>query len=234
MRTTALDEETCLPTSPTAEIPGVCRRVRELREEMGWTQDDVAQRTGVSRDSVGRIERGQLPDPIFLGELARVARVSCDWLILGSEEVSAGDEAKLFAELGDTLERLKDLAEKSLETRMGAVSKKLDLRPDHHRLIRKYEQMGESRRRCLLQIADKFAEEADKEIARKHGKRLQERGQRPPEREQEAVKVTECETREASERQARYAEIHHDALSERKAEWDEGRRRDPAFVFSDG
>ncbi len=97
-----------------AEIPGVCRRVRELREGMRWTQDDLARRTGVSRDSVGRIERGQLPDPIFLGALARAAVVSCDWLILGSDEVSAGDEARLFAELRDTLERLKDLAEKSL------------------------------------------------------------------------------------------------------------------------
>ncbi|MDF1554447.1 MAG: helix-turn-helix domain-containing protein [Deferrisomatales bacterium] len=165
-RTTTLGEETCLPPSATAEIPGVCRRVRELRAEMGWTQDDVARRTGVSRDSVGRIERGQLPDPIFLGELSRVACVSCDWLILGSEEASAGDEAKLFAELGDTLERLKDLAEKSPEARMEPVSKRLDLRPDHHRLIRKYEQMGEQRRRYFLEIADKFAEEAGKDVGR--------------------------------------------------------------------
>lgn len=97
-RTTALDEETLQEetrpsSSPMAEIPGVSRRVRKLREEMGWTQDNVARRTGVSRDSVGRIERGQLPDPIFLGEFSRAARVSCDWLILGSEEVSVGDEA---------------------------------------------------------------------------------------------------------------------------------------------
>ncbi|MBE0618863.1 MAG: helix-turn-helix domain-containing protein [Proteobacteria bacterium] len=59
--------------------------MRETRERMGWSQSELAERTGVSRDTVGRIERGQLPDSEFLGTLSGVAKVSCDWLVLGRD-----------------------------------------------------------------------------------------------------------------------------------------------------
>lgn len=102
-------------------LPEVCRRVRETRERMGWSQSELAERTGVSRDTVGRIERGQLPDAEFLGTLSGVAEVSCDWLVLGREtrygqggERVAPDESVLagviegveteLRELGVTLE----------------------------------------------------------------------------------------------------------------------------------
>ncbi|MDW7712554.1 MAG: helix-turn-helix domain-containing protein [Deferrisomatales bacterium] len=95
--------------------------MRETRERMGWSQAELAERTGVSRDTLGRIERGQLPDAEFLGTLSGVARVSCDWLVLGREtrygqagERAAPDESVLagviegveteLRELGVTLE----------------------------------------------------------------------------------------------------------------------------------
>ncbi|MDF1556468.1 MAG: helix-turn-helix transcriptional regulator [Deferrisomatales bacterium] len=59
--------------------------MRETREKMGWSQAELAERTGVSRDTVGRIERGQLPDAVFLGSFSELAGVSCDWLVLGRE-----------------------------------------------------------------------------------------------------------------------------------------------------
>ncbi|MDW7710086.1 MAG: helix-turn-helix transcriptional regulator [Deferrisomatales bacterium] len=59
--------------------------MRETRERLGWSQAELAERTEVSRDTVGRIERGQLPDPVFLGKLSEEAGVSCDWLVLGRE-----------------------------------------------------------------------------------------------------------------------------------------------------
>jgi transcriptional regulator with XRE-family HTH domain len=52
---------------------------------MGWSQAELAERTDVSRDTVSRIERGQVPDAVFLGRLSEAAGVSCEWLVLGRE-----------------------------------------------------------------------------------------------------------------------------------------------------
>jgi putative transcriptional regulator len=37
--------------------PGIHNRVRELREERGWTQQQLADAVGVSRQSINSIER---------------------------------------------------------------------------------------------------------------------------------------------------------------------------------
>jgi putative transcriptional regulator len=37
--------------------PGVLNRVKELRSERGWTQEQLAQAVGVSRQSINSIER---------------------------------------------------------------------------------------------------------------------------------------------------------------------------------
>ena len=56
------------------------KRLPARRERLGWSQAELAERTKVSRDTVGRIERGRLregqqvallPSRIPLGERAR-------------------------------------------------------------------------------------------------------------------------------------------------------------------
>ena len=39
--------------------PGVVNRVKELRGERGWTQEELAKATGVSRQSINSIERNR-------------------------------------------------------------------------------------------------------------------------------------------------------------------------------
>ncbi len=39
--------------------PGVRNRVRELRVERGWTQEELAEAVGVSRQSINSIERNR-------------------------------------------------------------------------------------------------------------------------------------------------------------------------------
>lgn len=39
--------------------PGVVNHVRELRTARGWTQEQLAQATGVSRQSINSIERNR-------------------------------------------------------------------------------------------------------------------------------------------------------------------------------
>jgi len=38
---------------------GVINRVKEIRQELGLTQEDLAEKAGVSRQSISSIERGR-------------------------------------------------------------------------------------------------------------------------------------------------------------------------------
>jgi len=50
----------------------VPRAIRHLRRRLGWRQQDLAERSGVSRESISRIERGALRG-VSLGTIERVA-----------------------------------------------------------------------------------------------------------------------------------------------------------------
>jgi putative transcriptional regulator len=53
--------------------PNVTNRVKELRTERGWTQQDLAEAVGVSRQSVNSIERNRYVPSLPLAlEFARV------------------------------------------------------------------------------------------------------------------------------------------------------------------
>jgi putative transcriptional regulator len=52
---------------------GVRNRVRELRDERGWTQQELADKVGVSRQSINSIERGRyVPSLVLALTFARV------------------------------------------------------------------------------------------------------------------------------------------------------------------
>jgi transcriptional regulator with XRE-family HTH domain len=49
---------------------GIARRLARLRAERGWSLDEIADRTGISRATLSRIERGELsPTAAMLGKL---------------------------------------------------------------------------------------------------------------------------------------------------------------------
>jgi putative transcriptional regulator len=55
--------------------PALHNRVRELRQARNWTQEDLAARTGVSRQSINSIERDRyIPSLPLALTLARVFR----------------------------------------------------------------------------------------------------------------------------------------------------------------
>ena len=59
--------------------PGVQNRVKELRVERGWTQEQLAEAVGVSRQSINSIERNRYIPSLPLALLfARVFGVSTD------------------------------------------------------------------------------------------------------------------------------------------------------------
>ena len=59
--------------------PGVHNRVKELRAERGWTQQQLADAVGVSRQSINSIERNRYVPSLVLALLfARVFACSTD------------------------------------------------------------------------------------------------------------------------------------------------------------
>lgn len=64
-------------------VPGVVNRVKELRLQRGWTQEELAEAVGVSRQSINSIERNRYVPSLPLALLfARVFRVSTDEIFM--------------------------------------------------------------------------------------------------------------------------------------------------------
>lgn len=56
-------------------------RIRKRRKELGWTQRELAYRTGISQVFLCNIEKGkQVPSIVIALKLAAVLQVSLDWL----------------------------------------------------------------------------------------------------------------------------------------------------------
>lgn len=69
------------------ELKGFGKRLREIRERRGMTQEDVARAIGTDWMRISRYERGlHLPTADKIVSLARVLRVTTDALLLGDPE----------------------------------------------------------------------------------------------------------------------------------------------------
>ena len=64
----------------------VAERIRQLREDKGLTQADLARRLGITRSSVNAWELGiSVPSTQYVVELAQIFKVSTDYVLgLGS------------------------------------------------------------------------------------------------------------------------------------------------------
>ena len=59
--------------------PAILKRVKELRAALGWTQEELAKATGVSRQSINSIERNRYVPSLPLAlTFARVFGCSTD------------------------------------------------------------------------------------------------------------------------------------------------------------
>ena len=82
-------------------------RIKEVRQERGWTQDQLSQAVGVSRSAVAQWETGRAGQ--VTGNLTRIAaclEVGVEYLMYGSDkraasEVRQGDELALVRQYRD-------------------------------------------------------------------------------------------------------------------------------------
>lgn len=89
---------------PQHKKSGLGARVRQLREERGWSQNDLAaQLPGVKQQSVDQLENGKVVRPRFLPELATALSTSVQWLLTGegqaTQKKSASQDGNIDAEL---------------------------------------------------------------------------------------------------------------------------------------
>ena len=75
-------------TKPTESIDHlIARRLRALRTERGWSLDDLAQRSGVSRASLSRLEHAEVSaTAAVLGKLATAFGLSASRLMFMAED----------------------------------------------------------------------------------------------------------------------------------------------------
>lgn len=70
------------PPDPDVLARAIGRRIREAREDRGWTQQDLADRTGIRRPNVARLERGSgLPNLATLLKVAAGLEIALEQLV---------------------------------------------------------------------------------------------------------------------------------------------------------
>ena len=73
----------------------LCERIYTLRKKAGMSQEELAHRTGVSRQTVSKWESGAMvPESSNLRALCVLFEVSADFLLFGEEKFAAKDEQR--------------------------------------------------------------------------------------------------------------------------------------------
>jgi DNA-binding XRE family transcriptional regulator len=84
------------------------KRIKKLRKEKGWTQELLAEKTGVTREYLGKIEKGDRGASIdLLIEFCKCFNSSLDYLVLGKVDNTQIENKK--KEVQEIIERLENL-----------------------------------------------------------------------------------------------------------------------------
>lgn len=109
-------------------------RLKELRKENGWTQDELAEKLGISRSAVGMYEQGRRePDFEMLDLAADVFDVSVGFMTGGPERGS-------YPRLEAYVEGL------------ARMLRKMGVSLEEERLLRAYREAGDDVRRAVRAV----------------------------------------------------------------------------------
>jgi transcriptional regulator with XRE-family HTH domain len=95
-------------------MKNIAKIIAELRKEKGWSQTELANESGVSREIIGKYERGEaVPSVDFAKRIADALGVSLDYLV--GEGANAKFDKKTLKRLED-IENLKENDKSCLNT----------------------------------------------------------------------------------------------------------------------
>jgi len=104
------------------------KRVRELREQQGLTQRELARRLGVSTSYVNKVENGKLhsgdyPSEKFIHKLATELNADEQELLLLAEKVPEGIRRRI-QERPEAFRELASLSDQQLDSVLRGISRK--------------------------------------------------------------------------------------------------------------
>jgi transcriptional regulator with XRE-family HTH domain len=76
-------------------VKTIAERIKAVRQELGWSQVQLAEEVGVSQSSIGNIESGFRQRPRELVSIAKALRVSAEWLETGKGPKIEGTSLRL-------------------------------------------------------------------------------------------------------------------------------------------
>ena len=77
----------------------IAERLQELRKQSGYSQEQVAEMLGLSRQAISKWESGQgKPEIDNIVKLTEIYNVSADYILLGTEKVSVPEKKELSRE----------------------------------------------------------------------------------------------------------------------------------------
>jgi len=103
----------------------ISQRIMELRKKEGWSQEELAERLGVSRQSVSKWESGtSMPDINRILEMSQLFGVTTDYLLKGGEVVLEipKEEEKDEAQFDDSMKFWKQMTPDDINGFMEATS----------------------------------------------------------------------------------------------------------------
>jgi transcriptional regulator with XRE-family HTH domain len=59
------------------------KRIESARESLGYKQHDLAEKMGISQQAIEKIENGKTKMPRDIDKMAKILKVSVEWLITG-------------------------------------------------------------------------------------------------------------------------------------------------------
>ena len=94
--------------------PAMGRRVRQIRLAAGLRQWELARRLGTTQSAIHKYERGVIPEPRRLVELARLGGTSVEWVLTGKHwENGSPDQQRVSSDVLATACLLRELGEEN-------------------------------------------------------------------------------------------------------------------------
>lgn len=118
-------------------IMSIAERLKDLRKEAGYSQEQVAELLNVSRQAVSKWESAQgYPDIENIIKLAQMYEVSTDYLLLGEESPAlTADEADI-SETGNLETDLSDIEFPETEIPQSENQSKREMSPETKKTLR--------------------------------------------------------------------------------------------------